>query len=154
MAATESFNKSLTQQALSVGLALVAIAAAVLLSLALARLLWAAMAGLAATWPGGTELIHLILSGAIFIAAFSVAVFFTKPDWRDFLLVPLCSLYLSAVVTSLLILYVGEQPYQAISVMIRGAVGSLYGWGFTLYYATNFIFTGLAVAVAIHARLF
>ena len=28
------------------------------------------------------------------------------------------------------------------------------GWGYTLYYATNFIFTGLAVSVAFHARLF
>ena len=32
--------------------------------------------------------------------------------------------------------------------MVRGAVGSTYGWGYTLYYATNFVFTGLAVAVA------
>ena len=28
------------------------------------------------------------------------------------------------------------------------------GLGFLLYYATNFIFTGLAVAVAFHAGLF
>jgi simple sugar transport system permease protein len=33
-------------------------------------------------------------------------------------------------------------------------VGSTYAWGYTLYYATNFIFTGLAVAVAFHARMF
>ena len=38
--------------------------------------------------------------------------------------------------------------------MVTGALGSTYGWGYTLYYATNFIFTGLAVAVAFHARLF
>ena len=31
---------------------------------------------------------------------------------------------------------------------------SLKGWGYLLYYATNFIFTGLAVAVAFHAGLF
>ena len=34
---------------------------------------------------------------------------------------------------------------DALQVMIEGALGSSYGWGFTLYYATNFIFTGLAV---------
>ena len=38
--------------------------------------------------------------------------------------------------------------------MITGALGSSYGWGYTLYYATNFMFTGLAVSVAFHARLF
>jgi len=38
--------------------------------------------------------------------------------------------------------------------MIDGALGSTYGWGYTLYYATNFMFTGLAVAVAFHARMF
>jgi simple sugar transport system permease protein len=38
--------------------------------------------------------------------------------------------------------------------MVSGALGSTYGWGYTLYYATNFLFTGLAVAVAFHARMF
>jgi simple sugar transport system permease protein len=38
--------------------------------------------------------------------------------------------------------------------MVRGSIGSAYGWGYTLFYATNFIFTGLAVAVAFHARMF
>ena len=38
--------------------------------------------------------------------------------------------------------------------MLKGAVGSLKGWGYLLYYATNFVFTGLAVAVAFHAGLF
>jgi len=38
--------------------------------------------------------------------------------------------------------------------MVDGALGSSYGWGYTLYYATNFMFTGLAVSVAFHARMF
>ena len=33
-------------------------------------------------------------------------------------------------------------------------MGSLKGWSYLLYYATNFIFTGLCVAVAFHAGLF
>ena len=38
--------------------------------------------------------------------------------------------------------------------MIDGSLTSSYGWGYTLYYTTNFIFTGLAVSVAFHARMF
>jgi simple sugar transport system permease protein len=38
--------------------------------------------------------------------------------------------------------------------MAQGAFGSGEAIGYTLYYATNFIFTGLAVAVAYHAGLF
>ena len=36
----------------------------------------------------------------------------------------------------------------------RRALGDSEGVGYTLYYATNFIFTGLAVALAFHAGLF
>jgi simple sugar transport system permease protein len=43
---------------------------------------------------------------------------------------------------------------EAVEVMLYGAFGYGEGVGFTLFYATNFIFTGLAVAVAFHAGLF
>jgi ABC-type uncharacterized transport system permease subunit len=49
---------------------------------------------------------------------------------------------------------IGESPLAALSLLIEGALGSGEGIGFTLYYATSFIFTGLSVAVAIHAGLF
>jgi simple sugar transport system permease protein len=52
------------------------------------------------------------------------------------------------------ILFIGEDPIAAVKLMVSGALGSTYGWGYTLYYATNFMFTGLAVAVAFHARMF
>ena len=39
-------------------------------------------------------------------------------------------------------------------VMVKGAFVYKGSLGYTLYYATNFIFTGLAVAVAFHAMLF
>ena len=42
----------------------------------------------------------------------------------------------------------------ALKLMVEGALMGSSGWGYTLYYATNFIFTGLAVSVAFHARLF
>lgn len=76
------------------------------------------------------------------------------PKWADLLLTPLISLVLAMAISALVILAIGESPVEALTTMIDGALGSSYGWGFTLYYATNFIFTGLAVMVAYHASLF
>ncbi|MEM8578743.1 MAG: ABC transporter permease [Pseudomonadota bacterium] len=76
------------------------------------------------------------------------------PKWAEVILVPLISLLLAAILSALTILAIGEDPVEAVHLMVTGALGSTYGWGYTLYYATNFIFTGLAVAVAFHAGLF
>jgi ABC-type uncharacterized transport system permease subunit len=76
------------------------------------------------------------------------------PKWADVILTPLISLFLAFAISALVILAIGESPVEALKVMVEGALGSSYGWGYTLYYATNFIFTGLAVMVAYHAGLF
>ena len=76
------------------------------------------------------------------------------PRWADIVLTPLLSLILAFAISALVILAIGENPWTALRTMVTGALGSSYGWGFTLYYATNFIFTALAVAVASHAGLF
>ena len=76
------------------------------------------------------------------------------PHWADVVLIPLISLILAAILSALVILAIGEDPIAAVQLMVQGALGSTYGWGYTLYYATNFMFTGLAVAVAFHAKLF
>ena len=76
------------------------------------------------------------------------------PKWADVVLIPLISLVLAALISAIVILAIGEDPIAAVKLMISGALGSSYGWGYTLYYATNFMFTGLAVAVAFHASLF
>ncbi|SFB17999.1 nucleoside ABC transporter membrane protein [Poseidonocella pacifica] len=76
------------------------------------------------------------------------------PAWADAILVPLISLILAAALSALVIIGIGEDPIAAVKLMVAGSLGSTYGWGYTLYYATNFIFTGLAVAVAFHARMF
>ena len=76
------------------------------------------------------------------------------PKWAEVILVPLISLLLAAILSALVILAIGEDPIAAVKLMIDGALGSTYGWGYTLYYATNFMFTGLAVAIAFHARMF
>jgi len=76
------------------------------------------------------------------------------PQWADVVLIPLISLLLAAILSALVILAIGENPITALGIMIEGAMGSKYAWGYTLYYATNFIFTGLAVSVAFQARIF
>ncbi len=76
------------------------------------------------------------------------------PKWADVVLIPLISVLLALIVSGFVVLIIGENPIEAMQIMVRGAFGSAYGWGYTLYYATNFIFTGLAVAVAFHAKLF
>jgi general nucleoside transport system permease protein len=76
------------------------------------------------------------------------------PTWADVGLVPLISLTLAALVSAGVLLAIGQSPMQALTVMVNGALGSSYAWGYTLYYATSFIFTGLAVTVAFHAGLF
>lgn len=76
------------------------------------------------------------------------------PKWADVALVPLISLLLAAVISAVVLVAIGQSPTEAFKVMVDGALGSAYGWGYTLYYATSFIFTGLAVTVAFHASLF
>ncbi|MDF3412887.1 ABC transporter permease [Sulfitobacter sp. M57] len=76
------------------------------------------------------------------------------PKWAEVVLVPLISLLLAGIISALVVLAIGEDPVAAAKLMVSGALGSTYGWGYTLYYATNFMFTGLAVAIAFHARLF
>ena len=76
------------------------------------------------------------------------------PKWAEVVLVPSISLLLAAIISAIVILAIGESPWDALKLMVNGAFGSTYGWGYTLYYATNFIFTGLAVSIAFHARMF
>ncbi len=78
----------------------------------------------------------------------------TMPRWADIVLVPIINLTLAFIVAGLVVLAIGENPIDMIFFMVKGSLGSTSGIGFTLYYATNFIFTGLAFAVAMHARLF
>lgn len=76
------------------------------------------------------------------------------PRWAEFLLLPGLNLGLALIVSIGVITLVGENPWIALKLIANGGFGSQEGLGYTLYYATNFIFTGLAVAVAFHAGLF
>ncbi|MGV6839517.1 MAG: ABC transporter permease [Planktomarina sp.] len=76
------------------------------------------------------------------------------PRWADVVLIPLVSVLLAALCAALLLLAIGENPIAAFNLMVKGTLFRSNGWGFMLYYTTNFIFTGLAVSVAFHAGLF
>ena len=75
------------------------------------------------------------------------------PKWVDAILIPLISILLAFAISALVILAIGEDPVAALELMVK-RVFSSDGFGYMLFYATNFIFTGLAVAIAFHARLF
>ena len=76
------------------------------------------------------------------------------PRWVDLGLMPLLNVLVAFLISGLVVLFVGENPIDAAVLLAKGAFGSGYNIGFTLFYATTFIFTGLAVAVAFHAGLF
>ena len=80
------------------------------------------------------------------------------PRWVSIGLIPLINLVLALIVSGIVVLIIGENPLEAMRLLVHGAfIG--YGpfgesIGFTLYYATNFVFTGLCVAMAFHCGLF
>ena len=76
------------------------------------------------------------------------------PRWIDIGLLPLINLAAALVVSGIIIAIIGENPFVAMGVMLKGAFVYKGALGYTLFYTTNFIFTGLAVAVAFHAMLF
>ena len=76
------------------------------------------------------------------------------PRWIDIGLLPLWNLCIALAVAAGVVALIGHSPTQAFEVLINGSLGNARGIGYTLYYATSFVFTGLAVAVAFHAGLF
>ncbi len=76
------------------------------------------------------------------------------PRWIDIGLLPVVNLALALAVSALVVAGIGLDPVQVITLLVKGAFGSAAGLSYTLYYATTFVFTGLAVAVAFHGGLF
>ena len=76
------------------------------------------------------------------------------PRWMDIGLLPLLNLALALGVCAIVVAVVGLSPLQVLTLLVKGAFGSAAGFSYTLYYATTFVFTGLAVAVAFHGGLF
>ena len=76
------------------------------------------------------------------------------PTWLEVGVIPILNVLMALFVSGLIMLAIGVDPIEALGIMINGAFGYDEAVGYTLYYTTNFIFTGLAVAIAFHARLF
>jgi len=78
----------------------------------------------------------------------------TLPRWADLALLPLVSLLVALLAAGAVVALVGQDPLLVIQVLVQGAFGTPRGLSYTLYYATTFVLTGLAVAVAFHGGLF
>ena len=76
------------------------------------------------------------------------------PRWADVFLLPVVCLAVALLAAGVVVAAVGQNPIKVLSVLVNGAFGTPRGISYTLYYATTFIFTGLAVAVAFHGGLF
>ena len=76
------------------------------------------------------------------------------PRWIDYGLLPVLNVALALTVTGLVVWAIGQSPVNAMRLLLQGAFGGPLAWSYTLYYATTYIFTGLAVAVAFHAGHF
>ncbi|WP_345773491.1 hypothetical protein [Azospirillum brasilense] len=76
------------------------------------------------------------------------------PGWVGYALLPLLNLLAALVLSGLVILVIGENPLDVLALLVTEAVGYPEAIGYTLYYTTSYIFTGLAVAIAFHCGLF
>jgi simple sugar transport system permease protein len=76
------------------------------------------------------------------------------PRLAEVILLPFLNVAIALLVGGLIVLAVGQNPLEAVGTMLYGAFGYGTGFGYTLYYTTDFIFAGLAVALAYHAGLF
>lgn len=76
------------------------------------------------------------------------------PRWADLVLLPAVCLAVALLAAGVVVVLIGQDPVRVLSVLVQGALGTPRGLSYTLYYATTFILTGLAVAVAFHAGLF
>jgi general nucleoside transport system permease protein len=70
------------------------------------------------------------------------------------LLIPAASLFAALIAVAGLVLIIGEAPGEALLTLVRGAFGDFEGIGYTFFYATDFVFAGLAVALPYRAGLF
>jgi simple sugar transport system permease protein len=76
------------------------------------------------------------------------------PGWVNLGLLPLLNLAAAFLVSGVIVLILGESPLEAVRLLLFGAFGYEEAIGYTLFYTTSFIFTGLAVAIAFHCGLF
>ncbi|TFW32452.1 ABC transporter permease [Massilia horti] len=76
------------------------------------------------------------------------------PRWATGVVLPLLNLLSALLVAALVIHLLGESPVESLGILFDSAVLNPEGLSYTLFYASTFIFTGLAVSVAMKAGLF
>ena len=76
------------------------------------------------------------------------------PRWADVVVLPIFNIMVALFFSGLLVFLIGEDPIAAMGVMIKGAFFYPESLGYTLFYATSLIFTGLCVAVAFRINQF
>lgn len=69
------------------------------------------------------------------------------------ILSPLIAVIAAFIVGGIVVLLIGDNPFQTYNLLIGNSFGSLKDIGYMLFYATPLIFTGLAVAVAFRCGL-
>jgi ABC-type uncharacterized transport system permease subunit len=76
------------------------------------------------------------------------------PRWATALVLPVLNLVSALLVAALVIHLLGESPVESMTILINSAIVNPEGLSYTLFYASTFIFTGLAVSIAMKAGLF
>ena len=76
------------------------------------------------------------------------------PRWASGFVLPLLNLLSALLVAALVIHLLGESPVESLQILVNSAVLNPEGLSYTLFYASTFVFTGLAVSIAMKAGLF
>jgi simple sugar transport system permease protein len=76
------------------------------------------------------------------------------PRWATGFVLPILNLLSALLVAALVIHLLGESPLESMRILINSAIVNPEGLAYTLFYASTFIFTGLAVSIAMQAGLF
>lgn len=76
------------------------------------------------------------------------------PRWADLVALPILNLLLALALSALVVLAAGQSPAAALRALAIGSLGSWDSVGYTLFYATDMAFAGLAVAIAFQGGLF
>jgi len=76
------------------------------------------------------------------------------PRWATAFALPVLNLLSALLVAALVIHLLGEDPLNSLRILVNSAVVNPEGLAYTLFYASTYIFTGLAVSIAMKAGLF
>lgn len=76
------------------------------------------------------------------------------PRWASGFVLPVLNLLSALLVSALVIHLLGESPLESLQILFNSAVVNPEGLSYTLFYASTFVFTGLAVSIAMKAGLF